>query len=178
MENNSENETNDVVLFRTFNERRAEVERTKDHWFYWFVGNIAALFAFTVIIFLGLALGARFAVASWFEFAVAVPLVYSAIFFHAQHAKAREYFEEYSFKSLSARALAAQRKILREDIDSKNPDERKKYLDFVIGIMKDLSTPPREIISAHPVKDEGDVKIGIVEKLGDIFKKFIPGNLA
>lgn len=178
MEKDIENEASGNTLWRIFDERRAEVEKVKDHWFYWFVGNIAALFVFTVIIFLGLALGARFAVASLFEFAVAVPLVYSAIFFHAQHAKAREYFEEYSFKSLSARALAAQREILREDTDRKNPDEQKKYLDFVVGILKDLSTPPREIISKHPVKDEGDVKVGIVEKLGDIFKKFIPGNLS
>lgn len=46
--------------------------------------------------------------------------------------------------------------------------------DFVIGSLKALYVPPREIISKHPVKDEEGVKVGVVEKLGDIFKKFIP----
>ena len=103
-----------------------------------------------------------------------MPLVYSAVFFHAQHSKAREYLEEYSFKTLVARSLDTCRKILKEDMKGKNAEEEKKYLDFVINSMKNLYTPPREIISKHPVKNEDDVKVGVVEKLGDIFKKFIP----
>lgn len=161
-------------LSRIFEERKREVERALDHWFYWFVANILILFAIAVLIFIGLTTGIGLAVSSWLEFGVALPLAYSAIFFHAQHSKAREYLEEYSFKVLVARSLGASRKMLKEDMDGKSADEAKKYLDFVIGSLKDLYTPPREIISKHPVKEEGDVKVGVVEKLGDIFKKFIP----
>jgi len=165
---------NDTVLVEVFEERRREAAVAEDHAFKWFVGNVAALFALAVVIFAGLALGASFILASWIEFMVALPLVYSAVFFHAQYAKARDYLEEYSFKLLSAKALAAERGILSGQADQKTAEERKKCLAFVVGVMENLGVPPREIISKHPVKDEEDVKIGVVEQLGDVFKKFIP----
>lgn len=161
-------------LSQIFNERKLEIESSKNRWFRWFIANIALLFLIAVLIFIGLTIGTGFAVASWLEFGVALPLAYSAVFFHAQHAKAREYLEEYSFKVVVARSLGAYRDLLKGDINSKNPDEQKKYLDFMIGSVKDLFTPPREIISKHPIKDEEDVKVGVVEKLGDVFKKFVP----
>ncbi|MEK7651215.1 MAG: hypothetical protein AAB377_01655 [Patescibacteria group bacterium] len=162
------------TLWSIFEERKREVEKAKDRWFYWFVANIILLFLIAVLIFIGLATGMGFAVSSWLEFGVALPLVYSAIFFHAQHSKAREYLEEYSFKTLVARSLEASRRMLKEDMGGKGADEAKRYMDFVVGSLKDLYVPPREIISKHPVKNEDDVKVGVVEKLGDIFKKFIP----
>ncbi len=73
-----------------------------------------------------------------------------------------------------ARSLGAYRDLLKGDVNSKNPDEQKKYLDFMISSVENLFTPPREIISKHPVKDEEGVKVGVVEKLGDVFKKFVP----
>ena len=160
-------------LVDIFESRKLEVDATRAKWFRWFVVNIIILFALGVIIFLGLVYGASYAVASWLEFAVALPLVYSAIFFHAQHAKARDYLEEYSFKLLSVRALSAFREILGEEVDLKSAEERKKRLSFVIGTLENLSVPPRQIISKHPLKDTEDVKVGVVEKLGDVFKKFI-----
>ena len=161
-------------LWEIFEERKKEVEKAADHWFYWFVANIAILFLAAVLIFIGLTTGIGLAVSSWLEFGVFLPLAYSAVFFHAQYAKAREYLEEYSFKTLVARSLETSRRMLKEDMGGKDATEQKKYLDFVIGSLKDLYIPPREIISEHPVKDEEDVKVGVVEKLGDIFKKFIP----
>lgn len=165
-------ETN--VLWRIFEERKREVEELRDRWLRWFVANIIVLFLLAVLIFIGLTIGASFAVASWLEFVVALPLIYSAVFFHAQHSKAREYLEEYSFKTLVARSLDVCRRMLKEDMSGKSAEEEKKYLDFVIGSLRDLHTPPRETISKHPVRNEDDVKVGVVEKLGDIFKKFIP----
>ena len=162
------------TLWSIFEERKKEVEKSADHWFYWFVANIAVLFFAAVLIFIGLTTGIGLTISSWLEFGVFIPLAYSAIFFHAQYAKAREYLEEYSFKTLVARSLETSRRILKEDMIGKDASEEKKYLDFVIGSLKDLYIPPREIISKHPVKDEEDVKVGVVEKLGDIFKKFIP----
>ena len=162
------------ALSSIFEERKREVEESRDRWLRWFVANIIVLFLLAVIIFIGLITGASFAVASWLEFVVALPLIYSAVFFHAQHSKTREYLEEYSFKTLVARSLDVCRKMLKEDMNGKSAEEEKKYLDFVIGSLKDLHTPPREIISKHPVRNEDDVKVGVVEKLGDIFKKFIP----
>ena len=162
------------TLWSIFEERKREVEKAKDHWFYWFVANITLLFLVAVLIFIGLTTGIGLAVSSWLEFGVALPLAYSAVFFNAQHSKAREYLEEYSFKTLVARSLEASRRMLKEDMGGKGADEAKKYMDFVVGSLKDLYVPPREIISKHPVKNEDEVKVGVVEKLGDIFKKFIP----
>ena len=162
------------TLWSIFEERKREVEKAKDHWFYWFVANIILLFLIAVLIFIGLTTGMGLAISSWLEFGVALPLAYSAIFFHAQHSKTREYLEEYSFKALVARSLEVSRRMLKEDMNGKGADEAKKYMDFVVGSLKDLYTPPREIISKHPVKNEDEVKVGVVEKLGDIFKKFIP----
>lgn len=165
-------ETN--ALWRIFEERKREVEASRDRWLRWFIANIFVLFLLAVLIFIGLTTGTSFAAASWLEFGMTLPLAYSAVFFHAQHSKAREYLEEYSFKTLVARSLDVCRKMIKEDMNGKSAEEEKKYLDFVIGSLKDLHTPPREIISEHPVRDEEDVKVGVVEKLGDIFKKFIP----
>lgn len=164
-------------LWRVFEDRKLEIERSKSAWRNWFVLNIILLLALATFIFFELMANMGFAAVTWLEFAVALPLAYSAIFFHAQHSKAREYLEEYSFKSLMARSFDAYRTLLKEDVDHGNPDEQKKYLDFIIKFVNDLYVPPREIISEHPVKDEEDVKVGVVEKLGDVFKKFIPGKL-
>ncbi len=120
---------------------------------------------------------AEFDRATWLEFAVALPFVYSAIFFHAQHSRAREYAEEYSFKSLVARSLGGYADLVKKEVNHAKVEEQKKYLDFVIDTIGILFSSPREAISKHPIKDEEDVKVGVVEKLGDVFKKFISGNL-
>ena len=164
-------------LAEAFEERVREVERSKALWRNWFLGSILLLFSVALIIFFQLAVTTSFAAASWLEFVVALPLVYAAIFFHAQHAKAREYLEEYSFKSVVARSLEASREFLKQEVHADRAEEQKQLLSFLVGAMKDLYTPPREVISKHPVRNEDDVKVGVVEKLGDIFKKFIPGKL-
>ncbi len=162
------------TLWRIFEERKKEVEKARDQWLNWFIANILVLFVIAALIFVAIITGTGFIATSWLGFGVALPLTYSAIFFHAQHSKTRDYLEEYSFKALIAHSLSSSRKLLKEDITSKNLDQEKRYLDFVISTMKNLYTPPREIISRHPVKDEDEIKVGVVEKLGDIFKKFIP----
>jgi len=173
-ERESTERTDANVLWRIFEERKREVEGLRDRWLRWFVANILILFLLAVLMFIGLTAGTSFAAASWLEFGIALPLTYSAVFFHAQHSKTREYLEEYSFKTLVARSLDVCRKMIKEDMHGASAEEEKKYLDFVIGSFKNLHTPPREIISKHPVRDEDDVKVGVVEKLGDIFKRFIP----
>ena len=173
---NMEKSTQGDALWRIFEEQRADAETAKDRWFHWFVGNIAVLFALAVLVFFGIVTGTGFAAASWLEFAVALPLVYSSIFFHAQHARARDYLEEYTFKSLVAHSLEGCRAFLKEDIDRAKQDEQKKYLEFVTGLLGGLYVSPREALSKLPLKDEEDIKVGVVEKLSDVFKKFIPGN--
>src|SRR3989344_574146 len=150
-------------LWGIFEERKKEIQESKTVWRNWFLLNIVLLFGAALFIFFELEGNISFIAASWLEFVVVLPLVYSAIFFHAQHSKAREYLEEYSFKSIVARSFETYRALLKEDVNRSHPDEQKKYLDFVIDSMKKLYTPPREIISRHPVKEE-EVKIGIVEK--------------
>ncbi len=159
---------------RIFEERKVELQKSKNMWRNWFLVNIALLLCVTLFAFLVLITNVGFPAVLWLDFALALPLVYSAIFFHAQHSRDREYLEEYSFKSVVARSLESYRILLKEDIDPKRAEEQKKFLDFVIDSVKNLHTPPRTIISKNPVKDEEDVKVGIVEKLGDVFKKFIP----
>ncbi len=160
-----------------FEERKAELDETRTKWMKWFIVNILVLFILAILIFFGPMASAGFGKATWLEFAVALPLVYSAIFFHAQYSGAREYLEEYSFKSLVARSMDGYLNLLKKEVNHAKADEQKKYLDFMINTIGILYTSPREAISKHPLKDEEDVKVGIVEKLGDVFKKFIPGNL-
>lgn len=66
---------------------------------------------------------------------------------------------------------------MKKEVNHAKVEEQKKYLDFVIDTIGILFSSPREAISKHPIKDEEDVKVGVVEKLGDVFKKFISGNL-
>ena len=169
-------EPEDALTF-VFEERKRDEERTKIMWQNLFLFNILLLFSLALFIFFQLTvMGVGFGLASWLQFAITLPLIYSAIFFHAQHSRAREYLEEYSFKSLMARSLRAYRNFLKAEVSRGKPEEQKKYLDFLVGAVKDLYTPPRKIISKNAVKDEEDIKVGVVEKLGDIFKRFIPGK--
>jgi hypothetical protein len=153
-----------------FEERKGELKRSKNSWRNWFVLNIFVL--------LGMLVGSFWFLGNtpflWLQPALALPLIYSAIFFHAQHNREREFLEEYSFKSVIARSLSSYRLILKEDVDRMKPEEQKRFLDFVIEAVKELHTPPRAIISKHPIKSEEDVKIGVIEKLADVFKRFIP----
>lgn len=164
-------------LADVFEERRREVEQSKSVWRNWFLASILLLFCIALAVFFELAVTASFAAASWLEFAVALPLVYAAVFFHAQHAKAREYLEEYAFKSVVARSIEHARDLLKTEVRPDRAEDEKQVLNFLAVALKDLYTPPREIISKHPVRGEEDVKVGVVEKLGDVFKKFIPGKL-
>ncbi len=139
-----------------------------------FLVNIVLLLCVAFFAFLGLAANIGLTAVLWLELAPALPLVYSAVFIHAQHSRDREYLEEYSFKSVVARSLESYRILLKEDINPEHAEEQKKFLDFVIGSVNNLYASPRAAISKNPVKDEEDVGVGIVEKLGDVFKKFIP----
>ena len=93
------------------------------------------------------------------EAALAVPLAYSVIFFHAQHNREREYLEEYSFKSVMARSLEGYVAILKENVNPERADEQKKFLDFFIDSVKDLHASPRALISKNPVKS--DERLGL-----------------
>jgi hypothetical protein len=156
-----------------FEERKRELQQSKSAWRNWFLGNIVLLFCLSLFVFIKLADTASFFTILWLELVLALPLIYSAIFFHAQHNREREYLEEYTFKSVVARSLEAYRRLLKEDVDQKREEEQKKLLDFLIDSAKSLHISPRMIISKNPVKDEEDVKVGVVKKLGDVFKKFL-----
>ncbi|OGG39716.1 hypothetical protein A3A21_00260 [Candidatus Jorgensenbacteria bacterium RIFCSPLOWO2_01_FULL_45_25b] len=167
------NTTSTESPFNIFEERKIELEKSKNMWRNCFIINnilllCIALFAFSLTTEMG------FSIILWVELALTLPLIYSAIFFHAQHNREREYLEEYSFKSMMARSLEAYRVLLKENINQEREAEQKKFLDFIIDSVKNLHTPPRAIISKHPVKTEEDIKVGVVEKLADVFKKFIP----
>lgn len=162
-------------IWDAIDERKTVFEEARVKWFRWFVGNIVVLFVLAILMFAGIFNGMNLTLASWLVFVIALPLVYSAIFFQSQHAKARDYLEEYAFKSLVAHSLPEYRDFLKKDIDAGKTEEKKKYLDFAVATIKDIYVPPREIISKHPLKaEEGTVPVGVVEKLGDVFKKFIP----
>ncbi len=161
-------------IWDAIDERRARLEEARAKWFRWFVGNIVVLFILAVLIFAGIFTGMKFTAASWLEFTIALPLIYSAVFFQSQHAKARDYLEEYAFKSLVAHSLPEYRNFIQQDVDMGKAEERKKYLDFAVVAVKAIYVPPREIIAKHPLKEEDTVPVGVVEKLGDVFKKFIP----
>jgi len=162
------------ALWLEFEERKMEVARAKAGWRTLFILNILILFGMSLFIFFQLTVGIGWAAASWLEFAVTLPLIYSAVFAHIQHGVARDYLEEYSFKTLVAKSLESYCDFLKKNVDKDKIEEQKKYIDFIIASMKDLFTPPREIISKHPVKEDDDIKVGVVEKLGDVFQKFIP----
>lgn len=157
-----------------FEERKAELQRSKNTWRNWFIVNILLLFCVAVLAFLELLASAGLTAVLLLVLALALPLAYSAIFFHAQHNREREYLEEYSFKSVVAQSIEAFRLLLKEDINREHPEEQKKLLEFIVDSAKALHTSPRAMISKNPVRDEEDVKVGVVEKLADVFKKFIP----
>ena len=174
MQNPTQMETTREMPFAPFEARKAELRSSKDHWKNWFLLNIVFLLTVTVFSAWGMAMGVGFTGILWLTLAAGLPLVYSAIFFHAQHNREREFLEEYSFKSVVARSLEAYHEILKTEVDHKKTEEQKRFLDFMINSVKDLHTPPRAIISKHPIKSEEDVKIGVIEKLADVFKRFIP----
>jgi hypothetical protein len=159
---------------RVFEERKKELQRSKMVWRNWFLADIILLLLLTLLAFVELAARMPFITVLWLQIALGLPLIYAAIFFHAQHNREREFLEEYSFKAVVARSLEAYREMLKDDVNSRRPEEKKKFLDFIIDSIKDLHMPPRTIISKHPLRSEEDVKIGLIEKIADLLKRFIP----
>src|SRR3989344_1054320 len=157
-----------------FEERKLELQRSKRNWRDWFLLNVLLLLGIAITVFWSLIAHAGFTAVLWLELALGLPLAYSVIFFHAQHNREREFLEEYSFKSVVARSLEGYRALLKQDINPGQAEDQKKFLDFMTDSIRDLHMPPRAIISKHPLKSEEDVKIGVIEKLADVFKKFIP----
>lgn len=157
-------------LSHTFNDRKKELEKSKNAWHKWFLWNIAALFVVALIVFIELKSNQGFTTTLWLKITLAFPLIYSAIFFHAQYNKEREYVEEYAFKSAVALSLQAYKELFKEEIDSEKEGEQEKLLDFITSTTKQIYTSPREIIAAHPNKEES-VELGVLGKLIEMFKK-------
>jgi hypothetical protein len=174
MKKNSREPNKPTSPSSVFEERKQELLRSKRAWRNWFLATILLLLGVTIFTFIGLATSVPFTVALWMEVALGLPLIYAAIFFHAQHNREREFLEEYSFKSVVARSLEGYKAILKKEVNSRRPDEQKKFLEFLIASAKDLQMPPRAIISKHPIRSEEDVKIGLIENLTELVRKFIP----
>jgi len=130
-----------------FEERKMELQNSKSVWLSLFLVNIILLMCVAFFAFFEFIMNGQFTAVLLLELALSLPLIYSAIFFHAQHSRDREYLEEYSFKSVVARSLEAYRVLLKEDINPERAEERKKLLDFITDSVKNLHTPPRSIIS-------------------------------
>lgn len=157
-------------LSHTFNDRKKELEKSKNSWRKWFLWNIAALFIVALVVFWELKSNPGFSTTLWLKITLAFPLIYSAIFFHAQYNKEREYVEEYAFKSAVALSLQAYKELFKEEIDSAKQGEQEKLLDFISSTTKQIYTSPREIIAIHPSKEES-VELGVLGKLIEMFKK-------
>ena len=156
-------------LSHTFNDRKKDLEKSKNNWRKWFLWNIVALFVVALVVFLELKSSQGFSTTLWLKITLAFPLIYSAIFFHSQYNKEREYVEEYAFKSAVALSLQAYRELFKDEIDPDKPEEQERLLDFISSTTKQIYTSPREIIAIHPNKEES-VELGILNKLIDMFK--------
>lgn len=75
--------------FVFFEERKAELIKTKNVWRDWFLLNIFLLCLVAVFAFVELMTNSRLTPVLLLELAVIIPLSYSAIFFHAQHNRER-----------------------------------------------------------------------------------------
>ncbi len=157
-------------LAHTFDDRKKELEKSKNNWRIFFLINIIALFVVALVVFFELKSNQGFSNTLWLKITLAFPLIYSAIFFHSQYNKEREYVEEYAFKSAVALSLQAYKELFKDEIDSEKPAEQEKFLDFISNTTRQIYVSPREIISAHPSKEES-VELSILEKLIEMFKK-------
>jgi hypothetical protein len=159
-------------LSHTFDKRKEDLEKSKDKWKKWFLFNILALFGVALYVFLELKNNQGFSTILSLKISLAFPLIYSAIFFHSQYNKEKEYLEEYAFKSVVSFSLEAYRKLLKEEIDSGQPEERGKFLSFMLEAINKIFTSPRELISKNPHKEES-IEVNILERVLGIIKKTI-----
>ena len=159
-------------LSHTFDKRKEELEKSKNTWRNLFLLNIVALLAVAAFVFLELKDHTGFTVNAFLKITLSFPLIYSAIFFHGQYNKEREYLEEYAFKSAVSFSLEAYKKLLVEDIDSSKPEEQKEFIKFIIDSIRDIYNSPCMIVSAR-LEQEENIKIGTLGKIIEIIKKLI-----
>jgi len=159
-------------LSHTFDKRKEDLEKSKNKWKKWFLLNILALFGVALFVFFELKNNQGFSTILSLKISLAFPLIYSAIFFHSQYNKEREYLEEYAFKSAVSFSLEAYRKLLKEEINSDQPEEQGKFLGFIVEAINKIFTSPRELISKNPHKEES-IEVSMLEKVLGIVKKTI-----
>jgi F0F1-type ATP synthase membrane subunit b/b' len=160
------------VLSNTFEQRKMDLEKSKKKWFNWLVLDIILLVGVAIFVFLELKSNPSITPNFFLKFSLSFPFVYAAFFFHGQYNKERELLEEYAFKSAIAFSFEAYRKLIKEEIDQEKTEEQNKFLDFILNSIKGIYTSPRELMSNYPNKEDS-IEVGVLDKLVEVFKKFI-----
>ena len=138
-------------LFKSFEKRKKELEKSLWFWFAGVFGSAIALFCLGLWIYKDI----KSEHIEWtrilLKVAVSFPVLYLLIFFTNRYSKDKQLLEEYAFKSTLSLALKPYADLV-DEVEKKQADS--KYRDFLITSILQIFTSPTEKLYKH-YKSEG-----------------------
>lgn len=175
-------------LFHSFDTRKDELRRTKWTWVKIVFGIVLVGAAWNIFLAFNLNGIEKLDIAAYLKIAVSIPLAGAFWFALSQYSKERKLEEEYAFRSNVSVSLVPYKDEVAKLVDHTNPEERKKYADFVIDAIKgvyksptdklfdgDDDNPLKELDKVSSVLSKAMEGLGdFVEKIGKVAGKFRP----
>lgn len=165
-------------LFNSFNLRKKEQEKQSKFWV-WMIGIsvIGLTVAACYIIWIAHQINV-FSLLFLVRLAITFPLIYWLIFSTKQYNKARNFEEEYAFKSAISLSLEAYRDLLKKESGESTKTD---VIPFITDAVSKIFSSPRLTISQNPHKEDSEVTEGfsqVIEKLTNLVKEIkIPVNI-
>ncbi len=151
-------------LFHSFQTRQGKITTAKHFW-----GGTLAF-----VIFVSLSLTAYIAhttsdinIGFYLKLSMSIPLIYAISFCTIQYSRERRLEEEYAFKSAISISLDPYQSLVSRLIDKTQPDEIKRFTEFILDAIQKVFTSPTEKIF-QPEKQAGPFSEKNLKKVAEI----------
>lgn len=133
-----------VSLFGAFQKRQDSIVLSKKFWQNALLGSVLAGVAlgWYFVYELGKVQGFNYAYLA--KLALSLPVIYAISFCSIQYGKERRLEEEYAFKASISVSLTPYQDLVGKLVDSKIPEERAKYTEFIINSITSIFSSPTD----------------------------------
>lgn len=128
-------------LFHSFQTRQEALRKSKRYWVFALAGLVAASILLSVyVIYTTTDINAAFSL----KLSMSLPLIFAITFCTIQYSRERKLEEEYAFKSNISISLVPYQELVEKLVSKEQPDERQRYVAFIIDAITKVFTSPTE----------------------------------
>lgn len=151
-------------LFHSFQTRQGKITTAKHFW--------GGTLAFVIIVSLSLTAYIAHSTSDinigfYLKLSMSIPLIYAISFCTIQYSRERRLEEEYAFKSAISISLDPYQSLVSRLIDKTQPDETKRFTEFILDAIQKVFTSPTEKIF-QPEKQAGPFSDKNLKKVAEI----------